>query len=235
MRPLVALAAAIACVLTIPNAKAGVIFTAGPGGGNPDENLLFNANGLTLNGTTINGNTNNTNSVLDIVSVANPLQTLQGNGGQATVNRFGGGAFGSIELAAHPGVVPNGLNPIMSFTDIKFNIDSIIDVTNGLTLSAYNGNTLLGSQTFDLDAQGQNFFRVTTTGTDVLTRVRLSVAGNYFDEIRQIRLGGIDNGGGGGGGSSTNSVVPEPASVVAFGLVAGLGTLGARLRRKKAA
>ena len=83
------------------------IFTVGPGGGNPAENLLFNNANLQLGpATLIQGVTNNSNRVLDITSNVN----LVGNGGQARIEGQGGAErlFRFLRAAELAGLLAQG-------------------------------------------------------------------------------------------------------------------------------
>ncbi len=209
------------------------IFTVGPGGGNPGENLLFNNANLQLGpAATIQGVTNNSNRVLDITSTVN----LVGNGGQARVEGQAG-AFGGagVTLAPHTANnLPGGLLPMGSFKDLKFNIDATADGPVAFSVVTNTGTFAFNST---LDDNGQNFFRFTTLGTEFINSVTITSSGNTIKKIEQIRLGGIVGPGQGPGPDPApgSNPVPEPASLAVFGALLGIGALGARLRRKPAA
>jgi len=212
-------------------ANAGVTITAGPGGGNPAENITFNQNGLFLGpGATINGATNQTSVVLDVSSTASGLLVASGGIGQATV-QSPGGVFGDVTFMAN-GAPPSGFNALTSFTDLKFNIDAT--AIGPVTISAFNGATLLNSVGLTLDPNGQNFFRVIADGLDVITKVVVTAGGDIINDIKQIRVGGLA-----GPSPLPDPIVepdlhPEPASILAWGLVAAAGAVATRLRRRSA-
>jgi hypothetical protein len=229
-RATVVLFASVICFLTSTSfASADPILTAGPAGGNPAENLLFNNGNLKLGpANLIQGVTNTTNTVLDISSNVN----LVGNGGQARVEGAGGAAFGSggVTLAPHTANdLPGGLLPMGGFAELKFNIDATADGDVSFQVFTKLGGAvpfLFGPE--DLDQSGQNFFRIETPAGDYITKVIITSAGNIIDRIEQIRLGGVVTP---GGGPAPDVFVPEPTSLLAWGCI-GLGMAGAAWRRR---
>lgn len=214
--------------LWTPTVHAAPIFQVGPGGGNPAENLLFNNPNLVLTGTTIQGVTNQTSSVLDISSDV----TLVGSGGQATVSQQGGGSFGTGGLTLSPHDVndlPAGLEPMGAFQDIKFNIDASAngDITFSVITSDAGSPFVFNST---LSGAGQNFFRFTTTGNEVITSVTMTTDENIISVIEQIRVGGAIGLDGG------PLPIPEPTTLALFGLAAaGAGFYGYRCRKQPTA
>jgi hypothetical protein len=210
------------------NVSAGVIVIPGPGGGNPAENLLFNQPGLELGpALTIQGATNQSNAVLDIMSINDML--LVGNGGQARVEGDGGASFTGVMFipSSNP---PVGLNGMVSFTDIKFNIDASADGTLLIDVFLNGSNTATSFGPFDLDENGENFFLIISFGGDVITKVTLTASGDIIEQIRQIRLGGVET-------SNGNGEIPEPGALslwAVVGIAGALGFAGRKLRRKLA-
>jgi hypothetical protein len=233
-RILLSLGCLVAGLMATSLARAGIVITVGPGGGNPDENVLFNKPGLVTTGTTIQGATNQTLAVLDIQS--NQGYTLGAtNGiGQANVERIGGGAFGNVSLIPHSGSLTLPLISLSSFNDIKFNINA---ATNGtVTISALGSvSGLVTALNLNLDANGENFFRITATG-EVITQVNIVANGDIIDNIKQIRLSGLT-------GPSGQEIppppfpdpdfVPEPASLLVWAAVGAVACGFRCLRRRK--
>jgi hypothetical protein len=175
----------IACVASA-TARADIIIQKTPGGGNPDENILFNNGGLNLGpGPTIEGITNQSGLKLDIMSGGG---NIVGSGGQATVEGEGGAAFGGSGVSFFGG-------DFDFITDFKFNVDA---TQNGsLTVEAFDENGMsVGTFTDDLKQGGQNFFRVTGTNGDNFAKVTITSTGDIINQIRQIRISGGNNGGG---------------------------------------
>lgn len=231
MRALVKISTAILiCCIASTAARADIIINNSPGGGNPDENILFNgavgaAGGFTGPGQTIQGVTNQSGLLLDIMS---------GTGGP---NLFGSG--GAAMLTAENGV-PFGAAGVMFgdgdfdfITDFKFNVNAIAD--GSLTIDVFDdeaGNTLLSSATFDLDKNGQNWFRITGTGGDDFAKVTITANGDIIGDIRQIRISGGANDGDNGDNIVTIAETPEPASILLWCLLASaVGVFLVRRRR----
>lgn len=213
-------------------AHAGVIITAGSGGGNPGQNVLFNHNALTLFGLTVNGRTNHTNSLLNIMSGIPGGPMLVASGGQTRVTADHGVPFGTVTFAANPSPTPAqaaaGLIGMASFTDFAFSIDAECDALG--TIRAYSGTTLLGSAPVSLFSNGMNQFRVRATGTDLLTSIVFTASENQIADVRQIRVGGA--------AAPVPPVaanpVPEPATLVVFAALAGVGLVRSGRSRRAA-
>jgi hypothetical protein len=218
--------------------QASIIITVGPGGGNPDENVMYNQAGLTLVGNSIMGATNQTSRVLDIQ--ANQSISLSASGGQARVEQLGGAPFNGAMFTPHSANdLPAGLNPLGAFTDFKFNVNA---TANGLVNIVVNGLTstnvaitqsLLNAA---LDMNGENFFRIIANGGDVITKVSVTANGNIIQEFKQVRLGGLFDSGGNviaGPPVPDPDPVPEPTSVLVWGVLAAAGA-ALRLSRRSA-
>lgn len=77
------------------------------------------------------------------------------------------------------------------------------------------------SATFGI-GNGQNFFSALATNGQFITDVNITLNGNVVD-IRQFRLGGIDN--------IADIPVPEPTTWAV--MLGGLGLVGAAMRRRR--
>jgi len=229
----------LAAVLALAaRADAGIVFQVGPGGGNPDENVLFNQNGLVTTGTTVMGATNQTHAVLDMTSQQG--FSLQASGGQASLERVGGGSFGSVLFTPNSSP-PTGLGislvGLASFTDLKFNIHATSD---GLVTLLVNNS--VSSGLLPLDANGQNFFRITADGSDTITSLLVTTSGgDLITDVKQIRLGGLTAPPGDPPIDPVitpdpvlDPTVPEPASIILWSVIGAVG-LGMRLRRSSPA
>lgn len=204
MRYLLSLSTAIAvfCVASV-SARADIIIQNLAGGGNPDENILFNGHVTDAGGnlgpaTTVQGITNQSGLLLDIMSGKGGPDLL-GSGGAAELTEANSQPFGSFGVMF--------FNHDFDFiTDFKFNINASADGT--LTIDVFDdeaGTTLLQSATYDLDKNGlgANWFRVTGTNGDDFAKVTITTNGDIISDIRHIRISG--------GGSSGETEPPPPA------------------------
>lgn len=218
------LAFALATFLMAGTAQADPIIQQGPGGGNPDENIIFNSvaglGGTTGPNTTIQGATNQSGMLLDITSGGPQIEATAN--GQARVEAAG--AFGADGVTF--------MNNDFDFiTDFKFNVNASHD--GQLQIDVYGdeaGTNLLTTGTFDLDGNGQNFFRIldgTFARVDITT-----LGGNAIDDLRQIRIsGGAIGGGGTQPGPFTG--VPEPAGLMLWAVLAIVVFGGLYLRSRR--
>jgi hypothetical protein len=102
-------------------------------------------------------------------------------------------------------------DPTKAFSSFVFNLDAVGDGSVTLVATPTDGAPV--SQTFDLDQNGQNFFRVTTAdGTRFASLSFTSTVG--VEVVLDNRVG----------------VVPEPAGLALL----GLGALGTVARRPRA-
>jgi len=218
--------------------EAGIVVTIGPGGGNPDENVLYNKSGLVTSGSVVQGATNQTDRVVDITP--NQAITLNAAGGQARIEQLGGAAFNGAMFTPHSANnLPAGLNVLGAFTDFKFNVNATVNglvdiVVNGLNSSnAAISQSLLGAP---LDKNGENFFRIIADSGDVITKVTVTANGDIIQEFKQVRLGGLvgpDLAPIPGPPVPDPPPVPEPTSILVWGVLAAAGA-ALRLRRPSA-
>jgi|GEM_PF-3312971 len=227
MRALSLFSAILVVCIASASVRADIIIQKTPGGGNPDENILFNNGGLDLGpGSTIQGITNQSGLKLDIMSGGGDIV---GVGGQAGgVEGDGGAAFGGSGVMFFN-------NDFDFITDFKFNVDATADGT--LTIDVFDdeaGTTLLSSDTFDLNKNGQNFFRVTGTGGDDFAKVTITASGDIINQIRQIRIsGGSDDGPDTVPPPFPGPGLPEPASILLWSMLT-LAVGGFVITRRKA-
>lgn len=188
--------------------------------GSPDntdtDNVLFNDDSLIHEGLLIQGNFNGSGSgfVIDFTSTGGQLI---GNGGQARVDGGTGNApFTNLTF---------GLEAGATFTHAVFNIDVTNDTaepnTVMITVNGINGGGIMFSQTFSVNANGQNFFNVYANEGAAITSITLNTDDTTFDNVQQIRLGGF---------AGPVAAVPEPASMFLLGT--GLAGLAGAVRRK---
>lgn len=194
-------------------ANADVIITAGniPG---DTQNVLFDAScegNITGPAATIQGCLNQTRAQLvDLTTTGDNLDT-QGVGQAQLIAEDGSFDDLLIELAGGE-----------TFNHLIFNIDVLNGEGDGTaTFTA----SLVGepdfTTTFDLDANGQNFFTVQAINGEFMTSFLIE-SSVQLENVNQIRIGPDDTGGGG-------IPVPEPGAV---GLL-GLGIVAVALGRRR--
>lgn len=200
---LLAATGALSLLAGAASANAAILISSGPGGPNPDENVLFNTGGQT--GFTVQGHTNQTNTLVDFTG----LELLNAAGGQADISAVDGG-FTSLSWQL---VTPN-----TGYTDLKFNILADLNSTVTLTFLDQFGNSY--SDDFSISKNGQNFFQAHVNGGSLITLAQLSTTADVT-HVEQVRLGGF----------TTISPIPEPASWVT--MIAGFGLVGFALRQRR--
>ena len=161
------------------------------------ENILFNDPTLLNNSTLVQGISNQANVRINFIGT----ETLVINGGQARLEAQDG-AFDSLAIAPTSGAL---------FTNLVFNINPVADGTVTINANQIVGSPL--SQTFDIDAGGQNFFLVRAVAGERLTSVNFLTSVD-IEDVRQVRLGGVTPRGVG--------VIPEPSTylMLSTGLLA---------------
>ena len=207
-----AILASAALGLFAAPAEAGVTFSVN-GGGNPEENVLLTAGAA---GNPVFGVTNQTNATIRFDSDTTLVVPAQG---QARIEAQTG-LLSTLCISIEDALFD-------SFNDVEFNINAASD--GSVLLQAFFGADELAAQSFNLDAAGQNRFRIRGTDGTAFTKVCLT-SSSIIQDVRQIRLGGVrdDNNPGGGG-----DVVPEPGSMAL--LVGGILPIAGFLRRRRAA
>jgi len=183
-------------------AQAQVTMLSGPGNIDGDENVLFHGDGLILDGLLVQGKLNQSEAVVNFFDAGT---LLSAKGGQAKLEAQTG-TFSALSIAM--------LDPQLDISSVILNINA---VANGsVTFNALDtstGGTV--SQTFDLDKNGQNFFRIFTEGSSSLSLLSFTTTVGIQD-IKQVRIGSA-------------APVPEPSTL------AGLAACSlALIRRRKA-
>jgi hypothetical protein len=163
--------------------------------------------------TTVTGTVGQNNLLVDFTSTSGSGLLNANPSGQATVSGGTGNTQLSFELANNA-----------TFTRSVFNINA---ATDGSVLIRVEGLNIIGGffqDDFTVDANGQNFFTVTSINGQLMTDISLTaINGATFEDVRQVRLGG----------GSVVSTVPEPSTWAMMLLgFAGIGFMAYRRNRK---
>ena len=204
------LAFIIMIVGTAANARADIVVIQGVDNTGTDNVLLTPA----TNVTTVTGTVNSGLFTVNFVS-ASGSQLLSANpSGQATTSGgTGNDPFTNINFSIAGGG---------TFTAAVFNINA---ATDGEVLITVEGINITGgtfTDTFEVDANGENFFTIHAINGQLITSITLDGQnGATFEDLRQVRIVGLAN---------PSNPVPEPASMFLLG--SGLVGLAAGLRRR---
>lgn len=199
---------------TASPARADILFYFhDPGAIQPEENLLFNADGLVLSGLTVQGITNNTDAVIDITG----QELLLANGGQARVSGQDG-AFTWLQIE------PDTAGTLFGEFEANLTVFRTTGPTPTGTVTVAVTNNFGNIETSNYNVGGgQNYFSLLAVDPHLIRSI-LITSTVPLENIEQIRLGEVQQDGGGGEGT-----VPEPATLLMFG--AGLLGVARRVRR----
>ena len=185
------------------SAGATIIFNAIPSG--TGNNVQFNDQPPDQRGTTIFGNINDPNDTLVQFTSTQVLKTP---------------SLGQARIESVPDGVLNNLTttiPGFFFDQAVFNLDATANGT--ANISAVDQFGTLFPFMLSLDASGQNFFTLTTSGGELISSVAFTTTVG-LEDVSQIRFGNL-------------TVVPGPVVGAIPGLIAACGGLLALARRRR--
>ena len=192
-------------------AQADIVVVTGVNNQGTDNVLLNPA----TNVTTVTGTVGQSDLLVNFTSTSGSGLLNANPSGQATVS----GGTGNTSLTE----LTFGLANNETFTRSVFNINA---ATDGSVLIHVEGLNITGGffeDDFTVDANGQNFFTVTSINGQLMRDISLTaINGATFEDLRQVRLGG----------GAVVSTVPEPSTwaMMIFGF-AGLGFMAYRRRQ----
>lgn len=172
------LLAALAAVSLIASTEAVTITPALVGGSGDVDNVLFNQ-GVLDSGLTVMGTFNSNPTYMIRFTSTQPLEV---NGGQASLSGQGDSNFTNLSFS-----LVNG----DTFTKAQLNPDASTDGTITFTVTYINPNGTLGSQSFSLNGNGQNYFTILAENTQRITTVSFVATGTQILDSGQFRLGGL--------------------------------------------
>jgi len=189
-------------------AQADIVVITGVNNQGTDNVLLNPA----TNVTTVTGTVGPSDLLVNFTSESGSGLLNANPSGQATVS----GGTGNVSLTQ----LSFGLEDDQTFTRAVFNINA---ATNGSAVIHVEGINISGGffeDDFTVDANGENFFTVTSINGQLMTSVELTgINGATFEDVRQVRLGGFV------------TAVPEPETYAL--MMAGLGLMGFVAKRRK--
>jgi len=208
----VGMALAAGLLLGATTTYADIIFTPNPGSNTGTDNVVFNpCSGIATGPALIVQGCLNTNNA--IIVDFQGIENLVVNGGQARIEAQDG-SFDNLTTYLDPLATS-------AFTALIFNINTTLGDSGTITINVQPIGEALVSQSFSI-AQGQNFFRIDAINGELIQTVNflstgLGIESVSFDDVRQVRIGGI---------------LPEPGVLGLVGMVLGAIGLTARRRRR---
>jgi len=158
------------------------------------ENVLFNEDTLISTGPVVQGLTNSTRLIANWYGAGEDLLTEN-----AQVKAFDG-AFNMFSVSMD--------DPGLGIAAYQFNLDVLAG--GNATFNVYEQGSLSYSETFSVDKQGPNTFRVYGTEKEVMSTISI---------ISDVDLSGVSR----NRISAVPGAVPEPAAFIALGIgLAGL-------------
>jgi hypothetical protein len=189
-------------------AKADIVVITGVNNQGTDNVLLNPATDVL----TVTGTVGPSNLLVNFTSSSGSGLLNANPSGQATVS----GGTGNTALTQLSFGLANG----DTFTRAVFNINASTDGSVLIHITGINIDGGFFEDTFEVDANGQNFFTVTAINGQFIQTISLTATdGAVFEDVRQVRLGGGEIG-----------EVPEPASMLLLG--SGLVGVAAGFRKR---